>query len=211
METEWSTPERVETRVSVLARPADTRRPMKLIHLMALVGAVALSIVLVPKLAKTIKDIDPSTWWNGSTYVFNVTTITLVVWTPVSTVSALIDGRRQPGWAARSYGTAAVFAASVALVLLATRKAVEAIPFVGGSQGKLMPSIQTFLWQSSPTVTATVTAVWLVLAWTGAGRRPAGWLEYLGLVLAAAWVVWCYAGPLLSLSNFSFLNERIVF
>ena len=207
METEWPTPERAGTGVTAPPRPADARRPVQVIHLMALVAAVALSIVLVPDLMKALMSIDSKSWWNGRTYVMNVTTLTLAVWSPILAALALAENGSRSD--VRSYGTGAVFAASVAVILLAARSAVGAVPFGVGSKQGFATGVQAFLWQAPPTASAAVVAVWLVLAWTGAGRRPKGWLEYLGLALGVSWVVWCYTCPLLLLLNTPWLNDRL--
>jgi hypothetical protein len=43
----------------------------------------------------------------------------------------------------------------------------------------------------APDVAATaIVAVWLILALSGAGRRPSNWLEIVGCILGYLWIVW---------------------
>ena len=51
------------------------------------------------------------------------------------------------------------------------------------------------LWQlleHAPEVSGAIVAVWVVLALTGAGRKPSNWLEILRLIFGVLWVVWYF-------------------
>jgi hypothetical protein len=98
-------------------------RPMRLLHLMGLVAAIALTLAVLPALSPALRS------GFGGAYgrellkyrIVNETSLALILWTPALALIAVLGGRPRLPRLARSYGTASAFAASSALVLLSLR------------------------------------------------------------------------------------------
>src|SRR5262245_16917279 len=94
--------------------PEPTRRvrrgPMRLLHLMVLVAAVALTLVIAPGLMHVIRQL--LSGWGRSEQLAYKTDLALLIWTPVLTLIVVIANRRRIRRVCRSYGTASVIAAA---------------------------------------------------------------------------------------------------
>jgi hypothetical protein len=180
--------------------PRVPRRPLRLIHLMALVAALALTLVVPPIVMTLIQQ--PSTGWVYREYLAYKTTLALILWTPIVALIAVIVAirtRSRVGRVGRSYGTAAVFAAAAAIFLLVVRGLSSAlilwylrgIPFFPHPDSYFSPTAPQRLAMNAPAATAAATvAVWLILALNGAGRRPADWFDRFCLLFGLLWVLW---------------------
>ena len=91
-------------------------RPLRLLHVMVLVAAVAVTLFIAPNLMQAIMTAyGPASSWNRRMYLVGVTSIALVCWTLILVPFALFGSCYRLRRASRSYGTAAVFAAAAAL------------------------------------------------------------------------------------------------
>jgi hypothetical protein len=64
------------------------RRPLRLLHLMALVAALALTFVITPVLLKVIQK--PLSGWMKHEVLMYETSLALIVWTPILALVALV-------------------------------------------------------------------------------------------------------------------------
>jgi hypothetical protein len=178
------------------------RFPLRLVHLMALVAAVAVTLVVAPALLKAI--MKPLSGMGPQEVLFHTTSLALILWTPILAVIAVIRNRSRLRRASRSYGTSAVFAAASAVCLLLVHGLIAtwlgsfrgfSVFRVTGSSLKLM-AIQLVGYRAPPSSATAIIAVWLILALTGAGRKPSGWLEILSFLFGLLWVLWYFVGYL---------------
>src|SRR5437868_903922 len=89
------------------------RRPLRLLHLIALVAAAALTLVISPALMKLI--MQPASGWSRWELLAYRTSVALTFWTPILALIAVIGNRSRVGRISRSYGISAVFAAAAAI------------------------------------------------------------------------------------------------
>lgn len=182
-------------------------RPMRLVDLMMLVAGAALTSAVWPLLTSmitfpaalrslgidSVDDIlKTRVLWTGQIV------LTFYCWSPLLAIALLARPRDHRRWAARSYGTAAVAAASVALVievaaLLADhfRQGITSI-WIDMPNCYYSPFVER-LSQTGLAAAAAMMGAWVTLALTGVGRRPSGWLEWLCLATAmlfVPYIVW---------------------
>lgn len=166
------------------------RRPLRLIDLMALVAAVALTLVS-PGVMRTIIGASSLHSWDRRQYVGHLSALVMIWWT-IALVPLLLSGARSRH-ASRNYGGAAILASATAVLLLVVRQAPVVILLswtVGRSpSGLFNPRLFDVLEHASDASSAAVVAAWMVLALSGAGRRPANWLERVGCVVGGTWIV----------------------
>jgi hypothetical protein len=194
--------EGVRTSEGALA-PKPARRvpgpPLRLIHLMTFVAAVALTLVVPSSLMNLIQQ--PLSGWGPTEQLAYKITLALIFWTPIVALVAVILAirtRSRVGRVGRSYGTAAVFAAAAATFLLVVRSLSSSLIewyFVGilpfRYRGSYWTPKATRLAIDAPAATATaIVAVWLILALNGVGRRPADWFDRFCLLFGLLWVLW---------------------
>ena len=196
------------------APSAGRHRPLRILHLMVLVAAVALTIYIAPALTQAImRAYGPTSSWNRRMYLVGATSTTFVCWTGVLMPLSLLGNRRRRRRAARCYGNASVLAAGASLCLLFAAHAFNAllqIIYSGAafSEFGLDYALQR-LWQlleHAPEVSGAIVAVWVVLALTGAGRKPSNWLEILRLIFGVLWVVWYFVHYWMFFADLSWLK-----
>jgi hypothetical protein len=97
------------------------RRPVRLLDLMVLVAAVALTFTS----PATMKAIVPAEWlsdWERRDYLIGLVSLVLSLWTAILVPLALLGNCHRLRRASRDYGTAACFASAAALLLLVARQ-----------------------------------------------------------------------------------------
>ncbi|WP_165249562.1 hypothetical protein [Paludisphaera soli] len=181
-------------------------------HLMSLVVAVALAYALVPVLKNLIKDPNFA-WGEDPADALYLIAAELTFWTFLLAVSLAAGGRRGLRRATRTYGGAATLAAVAALGFQTFSILAESIvtqygrgQWSGRSPWEIAvgliiepyaawprPLPWLVLFTTSQKIAVVVVAAWAVLALSGRGRRPSGWLDLTGLLLGAGWVAWAFA------------------
>ena len=192
----------------VEASEPEPSRPLRLIHLMTLTAAVALTFAAWPLMTRMVtRPFDPDEprpVWPPRIV------LTFYCWSPLLAVARLTVPRERRRWAARSYGTAAVAAATAALLFVTVASLGELlrqrvapmwfeVPHPGmmaSMSGAAVPTIPTdycplvvHLAESGLVAACAIVGAWSTLALTGVGRRPAGWLEWLCLAMAVMFLL----------------------
>ncbi|WP_165249560.1 hypothetical protein [Paludisphaera soli] len=184
----------------VAARP----RGPSILHLTFLVAAAAVTVAAWPLVPYLDNAVPRSTIRPVACLV-----LTAYFWSPV--IAALLlagpaDRRRD---AARSYGTAAVVAIALSAAWLTVRcLGAEAVRqqlyasaglypptsrvglarLIFPAAGSYYSPVAQQLIQGASNAGCAILAVWAILALTGAGRRPKGWLEWSSFAFGLAWV-----------------------
>jgi hypothetical protein len=168
------------------------RRPLRLLDLMALVAAVALTLV-APAIMRAIIPAESHHNWDRRQYVIHLTALVVFWWTAMLVVLALIGSRSNLRRTCRQPGHAALFAVAGAFLFLGVQQLAMAI-VMGGVIG--WPSnVLNYYWvfnilePAADVSGASVVAVWLILALTRAGRRSSNWFDRLGCVLGMIWIL----------------------
>ena len=182
------------------SRPAPRvqRRPLRLIHLMALVAALAVTLVVPPFLMKLISQPILSGWGWGEQLAYK-TSLALTFWTPTIAVIAVIvviRNRSRVGRVSRSYGTSAVVAEAAAIFLLSIRGLssqllgwyLRGIPVFPDTESYFNPNTWRLVSDAPAAAAAATVAAWLILALTGVGRRPSDWFDRFCLLFGLLWV-----------------------
>jgi hypothetical protein len=173
-------------------------RHLRLLHLMALVAAVALTFLITPTPMKLIAEPSTNLFWDE--WLFYQISLTLTFWTPILALIAAIGNRFRFRRASRSYGTAAVFAAAAAIIVLLVKRLIGAFP--GSPRGVSLsvlrpdfsPAARRLVADAPEGATAAIVAVWLILAFTGAGRRPSDWFDRVCFLFGLLWIAWYLGG-----------------
>lgn len=193
------------------AKPARSSqgRPLRLLHLMVFVGAVAVSCYVVPALVRAshagarFETFSPYSRWD---HFIELVSTTLMLWAFLLSGFTLVRNRRSLRRAGRSYGTAAVFAAAISIVTLESHYMIVRAGNIAieGRSRALEPiseiiagDLWTILGEAPVTMAAAILAVWSILAIIRAGRRPAGVLEVLNVVFATLCLLWGLLGDLI--------------
>lgn len=181
-------------------------RPLRLLHLMVFVGAVAVSCHVVPAFvgaglrAMTLPSL------TRRLYLINGVSFTLVLWSFILTAFTFFQ-RRPLLRAGRSYGTSAVFAAAISIavfmfrhvVIVASNVAIDGrSQALGEFRGTLGWIFYTILSEAPGNMAAAIIAVWSLLALTRVGRRPAGSLEMVNFCFAVFCLFWGFLGVLMA-------------
>lgn len=167
------------------------RRPLYLLDLMALVAAVALTLVS-PTVMSAIIPAESYHTWDRRQYVSQLAALVVISWTAtlVPVVLSAMHSRRR---ALRSYGNAAVLASAMTALFLVLRQALAVILLATGVGAAPMGIIESRLFdilENAPDASAaSVVAVWTILASTRTGRRPSNWFEWLGCLVGWTWIV----------------------
>ncbi len=194
------------------------RRPLLLLHLMALVAAVALTLVAPPALMQAVmRSFGPMSSWNRQMYLDGVITLALGLWTVALGPLALVANRRRLREAACSYGASTAFSSAVALGFLLASKAVDQFgtwsifgwPAGLASRDIYLNTLGGMLHEIPKVEAAAVVTVWSILALAGVGRRPSGWAGALGLILGICWVAWCLVGRMVLLLDSPWLRGEV--
>ena len=179
--------------------PGPGRRPLLLLHLMALVAAVALTIVVPPAFMRAVmRSYGPESSWNRFMYLDGVTTLALTSWTVLLAPLVLVANRSQLQESGRSYGTSALFAAASALSFFIGATAFEKVstwmisgwPIEWFTIAPYLQMLGGILWMIPHVAAAAIVAAWSILALSGVGRRPSSWPEILCLILGLCWIAW---------------------
>jgi hypothetical protein len=174
------------------ARQAQ-RRPLHLLDLMALVVAVALTLVS-PAIMKAIIPAASHHNWDRRQIVTHLAALVMIWWT--ATLVPLVLSGAHPGLprVIRSYGCSAILAPAITALFLVLRQAPEVIleaTGVGSAHqwGLFRPRLFDILEHAPDASAASVVAVWTILALTGTGRWPSNWFERLGCLVGWTWIV----------------------
>ena len=170
------------------------RRPLRLFHLMALVAAVALTLIIPPALMTVItQPLSGWGWREQLTYQASFARDPLDAvpganrdvrrTIPSSTRQCLIrdwsglrgDGGTIPAPCPRF--DPRVYLVSPRLSRLPVRKL-------------LLPDGERIRGHA-PGAASAIIAAWLILALTGAGRRPSDWFDRFCFVFGQVWILWC--------------------
>ncbi len=180
-------------RTSHTRRRSAARRPLRLLDLMALVAAVALTLVS-PGIMKAIIPAESLRVWDRRQYVAHLGALVLVWWT-ICLVPAVLSGagsrlRR----AARDYGAAAILSATTATLFLLVRQVPAVIVLAAGlgtvsSEELFQRRLFDIMEHAPDSCASAVAAGWVILAITGVGRRPSNWLGQLGCLAGWMWIV----------------------
>ena len=168
------------------------RRPLHLLDLMALVAAVAFTLVS-PAIMKAIIPATSHHNWDRRQYLAHLAALVMIGWTVTLVPLVLSGGRRDLRRIFRGYGCAAILAAATTVSFLLLRQAPAVILLatgVGSSPlGLFKPRLFDILEHAPDASAASVIAAWTTLALTGTGRRPSNWFERLGCAMGWMWIV----------------------
>jgi hypothetical protein len=188
----------------------EARLPFRLLHLMSLVAAIALTLTVPPAFMKAVmRSFGPVSSWNRAMYLDGVITLALVTWTAVLAPSVLVAYRSRLREAARSYATSAVFASGSALGFLFAARTVQTLtrwwrtgwPIEWYFLDTWLQVLGGMLHEIPGIPAAAIVAVWSTLVLTGVGRKPSGWLEFSYLIFGSCWILWALGGNLVYLIN----------
>src|SRR5262249_3323479 len=123
---------------------------------------------------------------------------------PILALIALVGDRSRLRRAGRSYGLSAVFAATSAILVLFVRgvnsgvlgslRGYRAFPWFSSTGSLFSYPAQRIVYEVPAGAAASIGAVWLILASTGAGRRPSDWFDRFCFLFGLSWVLWCLVG-----------------
>jgi len=163
------------------------RRPVRLLDLMALVAAAALTLT-TPAI---IREITPAYWGDRPLYVIHIINLSLVWWTAILSSMALVDYRSQRNQNGIGAGHAALFAVMATLSFLGLDQLASAVLKTSFGWAGATPKyfwvlgiLQTFAYPAG----AAIIAAWLILWLTKTGRRPSNWLDRLGFIVGLIWI-----------------------
>jgi hypothetical protein len=187
------------------------RHPLRLLHLMALVVMVALTLIVPPALMPLLRSV--ASWADGTERLIDEISLALTLWTPILALVAVFGDRSQLRRTSRSYGISAVLAVAAALFLLLLRNLFYAFlqyrrgnPFFpeGGYRGGgyFCPAAAQLVLEAPGVAAAVIIAVWSILALTRAGRGPSDyWFERFCLLFGLFWVLWYFGRDFMLLSR----------
>jgi hypothetical protein len=170
------------------------RRPFRLLHLMALIAAVALTLVIPSALMKVI--MQPLSCWGPQEQLAYKTSLALTFWSPILAILAVISNRSALAQASRSYGSSAILAAATAIFVLFVRGLhstllgyFHGVSFFPDSGSYYGPTARCLVADAPAAAAAATVAVWLVLALTGAGQRPSDWFDRFCFFFGLLWLL----------------------
>lgn len=167
-------------------------RPLHLLDLMALVAAVALTLVS-PAIMKAIIPAEDHHNWDRRQYLTHLAALIIIWWTMILVPLVLSGGRRGLRRAIRGYGSAAILAAATASLFLVLRQVPAVILLLTGAasspMGTFRPRLFDILEHAPDASAASVLAVWILFMLTGTGRRPSNWFERLGCAVGWTWIL----------------------
>lgn len=167
-------------------------RPLYLLDLMALVAAVALTII-APGVMKAIIPAESHHNWDRRQYLAHLAALVMIEWTITLVPLLLIGGRRRLRRTIRNYGSAAILAPAMALLFLVARQVPAVILIAAGAASSPLGLFSTRLFdilEHAPDASAVaVVTAWTILALTRLGRWPTNWFERLGCLFGWTWIV----------------------
>jgi hypothetical protein len=172
---------------------------------MMLVAAVALTLVISPGLMNVImQPISGWDYWEKLAYKID---LALIFWTSILSLNLVIASRRRIQRVCCSYGSSAVIAASVSVLILLARGLWSALLgyYFRGSRIfpypdlYYSPTAKQLVIEAPEAAAAAIFAAWSILALTGSGRRPSDWLDRVGFLFGLIWVLWYVVGRDLTL------------
>jgi hypothetical protein len=167
-------------------------RPLHLLDLMAMVAAVALTLVS-PAIMKAIIPADAHHNWDRRQYLAHLAALVMIWWTVTLVPLVLFGNGRGLRRIIRGYGCAAILAAATTALFLVLRQAPAVMLLATGAgsspMGLFKPRLFDILEHAPDASAASVVAVWTILALTGTGRRPSNWFERLGCLVGWTWIV----------------------
>jgi hypothetical protein len=174
---------------------------LRLLHLMALVAAVAITLAVPPALMPVLRSTFSGA--DGTERLIDQISLALILWTPILAPIAVLGDRSQLRRASRSYGISAVLASAAALLLLLVRNLSYALlpyrrgnpPFPEGGfrgGGYFCPAAAQLVLEAPGGAAAAIVAVWSILALARAGRGPSDWSERFCLLFGLFWVLWYF-------------------
>ena len=171
--------------------PPRTKRPILLLDLMAIVAAVAFTLIS-PAIMRTIIGAKSLHSWDRRQYVEHLSSLILLWWTATLLVLVFAISRSKFRRSYREPGHAAVLAVGAAFLILALQQAVSALAMVSVADWPELKYFWVFsiLERAADASGASVVAVWLILALTRAGRRSSDWFDRLCCVAGLSWISW---------------------
>jgi hypothetical protein len=172
-------------------RLPQSRRPILLLDLMALVAAVALTLIS-PAIMRTIIGAESLRSWDRRQYVEHLGSLILLWWTAMLLMLVFAISRSKFRRTYREPGHAAVLAVGAACLLLFAKQAVSALAMATVAEWSSSKYFWVFsILELAPDASgASVVAVWLILAITGAGRRSSDWFDRLCCSAGLIWISW---------------------
>jgi hypothetical protein len=165
---------------------------LHLLDLMALVAAVALTLVSNAILKAIIPAANHHNW-DRRQYLAYLAALVMIWWTAALVPLVLFGNLLRLRRIMRSYGCAAIIAAATAVLFLVARQAPAVILLASGHgsspMGLFEPRLFDILEHAPDASGAAVIGVWTILALTGAGRPPANWFEWLGCLAGLIWII----------------------
>lgn len=172
--------------------PPPVRRPLRVLDLMALVAAVALSLIS-PAVMKAIIPAESHHNWDRRQYFAHLAALILIGWTAALIPPMLAAGRSRLGQVCRNYGSASAIASIVAALLLCLRQipAILMILSTGATNpmGLFYPRLFDILEHAPDASAAAIVAAWALLSLSGMGLRPANWFDRLCALVGGAWIL----------------------
>lgn len=168
------------------------QRPLHLLDLMALVAAVALTLIS-PAVMRAIIPAANHHNWDRRQYLAHLAALIMIWWTIILVPLVLSGDRRGLRRVIRGYGSAAILAGATAAVFLVLRQVPAVILLLTRRASSPMeifePRLFDILEHAPDASAASVLAVWIILMLTETGRRPSSWFERLGCAMGWMWVV----------------------
>jgi hypothetical protein len=157
---------------------------------MGLVAAAALSLISF-RIMKAIIPAKSHDTWDRRQFVLMLAALVLSWWTVVFAVLAIADPRDRLRRKCRGYGVSALVAACTVVLFLTVREAfTRLVVALFGADGTLRYGwFLAILGRSPDVVCGAILAVWLTLIATRSGKASSSFLDRVGCVIAAAWII----------------------
>ncbi len=189
-------------------QPPRTLRPIRLLDMMALVAAVAFTLIS-PAIMRAIIPAESRPNWNRVEYLTGLTSLVFFWWTATIAYLMVAGSRRDLRRACRGSGYAAIVAVASAFLVLGAQQIPPAL-LHGGVYG--WPPVRYYcliemLHFTPQACGVSVASVWLILAFTKGGRRPSNWLDRLGFIVGVVWLLWSVIAYLLPYLEIQWLRS----
>ena len=178
----------------------------RLLHLMALVAAAALTLIVTPALMPVVRS--PLMTASGKQLFIrrlaDQTSLALIFWTPILVLIAVSGNAPAPGgsaarmgsrrsWRRRQLYFSSSFGACAGRCFISGTPAVLPVVSVIPKGANYCPTVEKIVDSAPEGAAAAIVAVWSILALTRVGRWPSDWFERFCVLFGLLWVVWYIA------------------
>lgn len=186
--------------------PRPEPRPFRVIHLMAVVAASALSLSIPPMLTDALVESRRSFEatvgilrhpWEPAERLAHEITVGLVLWSSALAPIGILSNRRRLRRAGRSYGVASAIGAFLGVAFLSVSvfssgvsRSLRGRPIFPSAGSYHCPAVWDLLDVAPTGLALAVLTAWTILAVSAAGRWPSDWFEIACLAFGITCVAW---------------------